>query len=353
MTDTPLRLGFSMPAEWEQHSALWLAWPYDQITFPNGRVGKVEKIYVEIIKTIHASEAVELLVLDEKMKNRAEAMLKEAGVEMSKITFHITDYADVWIRDYGPTFIKNSTTRELAWVKWQYNAYGKKFPDLLKDNETFFHLRRTLDKRMFEPGILNEGGAIETNGQGVILTTEECLLNANRNQNVSKAEMEKYLLDYLGAKKIIWLKQGLAGDHTDGHIDELARFVSPSKILCAYEEDQAEPNFKILDDNYQTLLKATDALGKPFEVVKLPLPHVTYDLNKPFEAGEKAPVSYTNFYIGNEVVLASIFKDADDAAALEIIKSCFPDRKVVPIDCTDVIYGGGGVHCMTQQEPGL
>lgn len=346
-----MSLGFTMPAEWEQHSALWLAWPYDKITFPNGRVEKVEKAYVDIIKNIHASEPVELLVFDEKMKARAEAMLKKAGADTSKITFHLTDYADVWIRDYGPTFIKNSTTRELAWVKWQYNAYGNKFPDLLKDNEVFFNLRRTLDKRMFEPGILNEGGAIETNGQGVILTTEECLLNTNRNQNISKEEMEKCLLDYLGAKKIIWLKQGLAGDHTDGHIDELARFVSPTKILCAYEENPTEANFKILNDNYKMLIKAADAMGSPFEVVKLQIPHVTYDLNKPFEAGGKAPVSYTNFYIGNEVVLASVFGDTNDSAAIAAIQACFPDRKVIPIDCTDIIYGGGGVHCMTQQQP--
>ena len=161
-----------MPAEWEKNSAVWLAWPHDPITFPGGRLEKVENIYVEIIKNIHTSDDVELLVLNAEMKTKAEQMITDAGINLSKITFHITDYADVWMRDYGPTFVKNSTTRELAWVKWGYNAYGNKFPELLKDNEVFFALRRYLDKRMFEPGILLEGGALEVNGSGVCLTTE-------------------------------------------------------------------------------------------------------------------------------------------------------------------------------------
>jgi len=349
MTNTPLKSGFFMPAEWEKHSAVWLVWPHDEITFPDGRIKKVEKIYVEIIKHLHESEDVELLVLNEKMKSNVTEMLARAGVDALKITLHITDYADVWIRDYGPTFIKNPETRELAWIKWQYNAYNNKFPQLIKDNEVFFALRKDIDKRMFEPGILMEGGAIEVNGQGTALTTEQCLLS--RNPKLSKNEIEKLFKDYLGIKKIIWLKQGLPQDHTDGHMDELARFVSPNKILCAYEENQTDENFKILEANYQSLIKSTDNNNKPFEVVKLPVPHIIYDSNKPFEAEGKAPASYTNFYIGNEVVLASVFKDVNDQRALETLQSCFPNHKVIPIDCSDVIYGGGGVHCMTQQQP--
>ncbi len=351
MTNTPLTSGFSMPAEWEKHSAVWLAWPHDIITFPEGRLKKVEKIYVEIIKQIHTSEDVELLVLDEKMQQRVAKMLESSEINLAKITLHITDYADVWIRDYGPTFVKNPVTKELAWIKWQYNAYGNKFPDLLKDNEVFLTLRKTIDKRMFEAGFIAEGGAIEVNGQGMVLATEQCLLNKNRNPKILKEEMEKNLKEYLGAKKIIWLQKGLLNDHTDGHIDELARFVAPGKILCAYEENEAEENFKILNDNYQTLLKATDNHNSPFEVIKLPIPHIVYDSGKPFEANEKAPASYTNFYIGNEVVLASVFNDVNDQRALEIIQTSFPEHKVIPIDCSDVIYGGGGVHCMTQQQP--
>ncbi len=351
MIQNPLNSGFHMPAEWEKHTATWLAWPYDEITFPNGRVKKVEKIYVEIIKHLHESEDVELLVRNEKMKERVIKMLTSAKINLAKVTLHVTEYADVWIRDYGPTFITNPTIFELAWIKWQYNAYGNKFPDLLKDNEVFLNLRRDLDKRMFEPEIFMEGGAIEVNGQGLVLTTEQCLLNKNRNTGMLKETMEKNLKNFLGAKKIIWLQKGLVNDHTDGHIDELARFVAPSKILCAYEENASEENYEILNNNYQTLLKATDNFNSPFEVVKLPIPHLVYDSLKPFEANEKVPASYTNFYVGNEVVLASVFKDVNDERALEIIQSCFPDRKVIPIDCSDIIYGGGGVHCMTQQQP--
>ncbi len=340
-----------MPAEWEKQTAVWLAWPHDTITFPNGRLKKVEKIYAEIIKHLHESEDVELLVLDEKMKNRVIKILTTAKINLAKVTLHITDYADVWIRDFGPTFITNPAIHELAWIKWQYNAYGNKFPDLLKDNEVFFALRKTIDKRMFEAGFFNEGGAIEVNGQGIILATEQCLLNKNRNPKILREEMEKNLKDFLGAKKVIWLQKGLVNDHTDGHIDELARFVAPNKILCAYEENASEENYKVLNDNYQTLIKATDNHNSPFEVIKLPIPHVVYDSTKPFEAGGKAPASYTNFYIGNEMVLASVFNDVNDQRALEIIQSCFIGRKVIPIDCSDVIYGGGGVHCMTQQEP--
>lgn len=357
MTDVPKKLGFAMPAEWEEHSAIWLAWPHDKISFgslnqPKGKTDtkllpKVEKKFVEIITAIHTGEPVELLVLDEKMKSKAEKLFQKAGIDLSKITFHITDYADIWLRDYGPMFINNPVTHEQAWIKWSYNAYGSKFPQLLKDNEVFFHLRGVIDKRMFEPGLVMECGAIETNGSGVLLTTEQCLLNSNRNPGLNKAALEKILIDNTGAHKIIWLKKGLVNDHTDGHIDEIVRFISEDTIMCAYEGNEDDPNFKILDDNYHALEKATDQNGKPFKLVKLPMPHMKY------KDGEIAPVSYTNFYIGNEVVLAATFNDANDEKALKIIQDCLPKHKVIGLDCSDIIYGGGAIHCMTQQVPDL
>lgn len=355
MIETPSQLGFHMPAEWEEHSAVWLAWPYDTISFGSlnepegkmdkGRLKRVGKKVVEIIKAIHETEDVELLVLDEKVKSKVTKLLKADNINLAKVTFHITLYADVWLRDYGPMFINNSETREQAWVKWAYNAYGEKFKGLLKDNEVFFNLRRAIDKRMFEPGLIMESGAIETNGQSLVLTTEQCLLNPNRNPGKTKKDYEKYFSDFLAIKKTIWLKQGLFNDHTDGHVDEVARFVSADTIVCAFEEDANDPNFKILEENYKILESATDLDGKPFKLIKLPMPHLVYN------DGNKAPVSYANFYIGNEVVLACTFNDPNDAKALEIIQSCFPDRKVVGIDCSDVIYGGGAIHCMTQQQP--
>lgn len=345
MLDTPQKSGFIMPAEWEKHSAVWLAWPHDIITFSDDKLIAVEQSYVEIIKNIHTSEDVELLVLNEETKTRVSGMLASAKINLSKITFHITDYDDVWIRDYGPTFIINRQDHELAWVKWHYNAYGNKFPELLKDNEVFFNLRRDVDKRMFEPGVIMEGGAIETNGQGIIITTEQCLLNKNRNPELNKNETEKYLNKFVSAKKVIWLKQGLANDHTDGHIDELARFVTPNKIVCAYEDDSTGENYKTLEENYQTLTKVTNLENKPFEIIKLPLPHMKY------KDGTTAPASYCNFYIGNNVVLTATFNDTNDAKALAILQSCFPDHKVIGIDCSNIIYGGGAIHCITQQQP--
>jgi agmatine deiminase len=349
MKETPKNLGFVMPAEWEKHSAIWLPWPHDKISFP--KLKKVEDATVNIIKAIHEHEDVELLVLNEEMKKHACAKLEKAGVNLKKITFHVVDYMNAWMRDCGPTFIKNRETHELAWIKWNYNVYGEKFPELLIDNEAMLKLRGKISGRMFEPGIILEGGAIEVNGNGALLTTEQCLLNPNRNPNLSRDDIEKYLRDYLGVHKIIWLKKGLVGDHTDGHIDDIARFVGTNKIICAYEENQSDENYQILEDNYQALLKVTDNYNKPFEVIKLPMAHLTYSDDKPFDAGTKAAASYTNFYIGNKVVLAPIYKDPNDKKAIEIIQSCFPNHKVVGIDCSDVIYGGGAIHCMTQQQP--
>lgn len=257
------------------------------------------------------------------------------------------------MRDCGPCFLKNPQTNEPAWIKWTYNVYGGKFPNLLKDNEIMLKLRREINARMFEPGIVMEGGAFDVNGQGTLITTEQCLLNPNRNPNLNKEEIEKYLRDYLGVSKIIWLKKGLVGDHTDGHIDDVAKFVSENKIVCSWEADATDGNYKILEENYQALLKAADQNGKPFEVIKLPMAHMTYADDKPFEKGGKAPASYTNFYIGNETILAPTYNDPNDAKALEILQSCFPDRKVAPIDCSDIIYGGGAIHCMTQQQPAI
>lgn len=304
-----------MPAEWEPHSAVWLAWPYDTITFGSlnekdeklnpERLKIVENVFRQIIEALEDSEKVNLITKD------------------------VADYADVWTRDYMPTFVKNEEGK-LAAVKWIYNAYGEKFEQLLKDNNVWNEVNKKLHIETIETGIILESGAIETNGDGVLITTEECILK----RNLTKEQAEEAFAKYLGIKKVIWLKNGLVNDHTDGHVDELARFVAPNKILCAYEEgyESLEENFKILT--------ATN-----FEIIKLPMPHMTYS------NGMKTPASYTNFYIGNKVVLAPTFNDLNDTKALAIIQSCFPGRKVVPIDCSELIYGGGALHCITQQVP--
>lgn len=332
---------FIMPAEWEKHEAVWLAWPYDESTFPN-RVEKVEKVYCQIIKALEDGEQIYLLV-SPSIKNHVEEILNYNKIDFKNIKFYLTDYTDVWIRDYGPIFLINRKEKKLGWVKTQYNAYGKTkdpyYEPLLKDIKVFNTLTPAGQK--FNLDIVLEGGSIEVNGEGILVTTEQCLLNPNRNPHLNKYQIEKYLKNYFGVSKVIWLKRGLVNDHTDGHIDDLVKFVSPNKILCCYEDDQKDENYEILKNNSEILAKES------FEIIKLPMPHMYYNNNT------KAPVSYANFYIGNKVILVPIFDDPNDEKALKIIKSCFPNRKVVGIDCCDLIYGGGAIHCITQQQPAL
>lgn len=339
-----------MPAEWAPHKAVWLAWPYDEITFPN-RVSKVQAAVVKIISAIHQSEQVELLVLNDEMQKQAERALITAKVDLSKVTFRIVEYIDGWMRDCGPIFVKDTNNTQVM-IKWIFNVWGGKFPDLLPDDKLPYKIKDWLGLKMEEPQLVLEGGAIDVNGEGLCLTTEQCVLNENRNLGKTKRDVEEYLAKYLGVKKTIWLFEGLVNDHTDGHIDELARFVGPNKIVCAYEDNEKDENYAILKNNYETLQTATNMEGKPFELIKLPMPHINFTDQPPGnEIGSKAPVSYTNFYIGNTVVLATKYNDPNDEKALKVLQECFPDKKVIGIDCSDIIYGGGAIHCITQQQP--
>ena len=333
---------YLMPAEWEPHEAVWLAWPYDEITFPD-RVESAEDTFVDMIKALEGSERVELLVLDEEMKESAREKLAAGGVGKGAVIFRMTDYADVWLRDTGPIFVRDGGRKVIT--KWIFNSWGGKFEELLKDGEIPAKIAKWKNLPLVKAGLVVEGGAVDVNGTGVCLTTEQCLLNENRNPGMTKGDVEKFLGEYLGVEKTIWLGEGLLNDHTDGHIDEIARFVSRDTIVCAFEDDEGDENYATLRANYEILSAATGLDGKPFEIIKLPMQHVRYD------DGEKAPVSYTNFYIGNKVVLAPVFNDGNDETALEILGECFPGRKLIPIDCSDIIYGGGSIHCMTQQEP--
>lgn len=335
---------YVMPAEWEKHEAIWLAWPYDHDTFPVDFEGVVSS-YVKIIKYIHTSEKVNLLVLNQETKEAIIVRLKEEEIDINQIIFHVTEYADVWTRDYAPLFVRDMEKGTGAMIKWIYNAYGKKFPELLKDSEVFPMLKNSIDMPFIETGIVMEGGSLEVNGKGTLITTEQCLLNPNRNPDLTREKIEEYLVKYLGANHIIWLKEGIVNDHTDGHIDDVIKFVDAQTILCAYEDDESDPNFKILDANYKVLEESLDQDGNPFRLIKLPMPHINYD------DGEKAPASYANFYIGNSVVLVPQFNDPNDEKALEIISVLFTDKRIVGIDCSAIVYGGGTIHCMTQQEP--
>jgi agmatine deiminase len=334
---------YRMPAEWEKHDAVWLAWPHDVTTFPD-RVDRVEITYVQIIKEIHTGEEVNLFVKDEGTKRKVIEMLSQANINMSRVHFYVFDYADVWFRDYGPVFIRNSL-HELAMLHWNFNSWGEKYETLLKDKQIPEIINQQMHITCFKPGIVLEGGSIDVNGEGTLITTEQCLLNRNRNPNLNKQQIENCLTSYLGVTHFIWLKCGILGDDTDGHIDDLARFVNPYTVVCAYQEDQDNPEFSLLDENFKILQKSVDQDGKPLTIVKLPMPHVISD------QGEQLPASYTNFYIGNEKVLVPTFDHPNDSKALAILQKFFPNRKVVGIRCVDLVYGFGTIHCISQQQP--
>ena len=294
-------------------------------------------------------EEVHLAVRDSGTRSRVRELLKKAGVHPGRVHFHVWDYADVWFRDYGPTFVVNRDLQKIAIVQWRFNAWGGKYPSLLKDGNVPYFMSERLGVGLFMPGIILEGGAIDVNGRGTVLTTEQCLLNPNRNPGLLKHDMESYLADFLGARHVIWLKCGLAGDHTDGHIDNLARFVDPTTVVCAFEKDTGDENYSTLKQNYDALKQSVDQNGQLLHVIRLPMPpaiHATIEGKK-----QRVAASYTNFLIANQVVLVPTFGHPNDQKAQAILREFFPDRAVVGIDCSEIIYGGGTLHCISQQQP--
>jgi len=341
--DTPGNRGFHMPAEWEPHDAVWLSWPHNTFTFP--RLADVEETYVSFIEAVHLSEQIELFVPSAVIHRKVRSRLREKGVDLTRVTLHTNEYSDVWIRDYGPTFVVNRALRRRAMVRWNFNAWGEKYEDQIRDGRLPNIMNRWLDLPVFEPGIILEGGSIDVNGRGTVLTTRACLLNPNRNPSLSETEIEDRLRNFLGVENVIWLNEGVEGDDTDGHIDDIARFVGPSTVVCAYEDNQNDDNYAALHENYEILKKSTDQDGNPLTVIKLPMP-------APVEDGDgRYPASYTNFYIGNTIVVVPVFRDPNDNEALRIIKEIFPGRSVIGIDARAMVEGYGTFHCATQQQP--
>jgi len=342
--ETPRSLGYHMPAEWERHEAIWLSWPYDQDSFPE--IEAVEKAYLAIIKAIHKSEIVNLLVKDELVQKDVADRLRAENVDLHRVHFHQINYADVWFRDYGPTFVvrESEAGKSVAAVNWIFNAWGEKYAELMGDTRIGSLINDDLKMKYFRPGIVMEGGSIDVNGRGTVLTTEQCLLNRNRNPSLNKEEIESYLKEYLGVQKVIWLKEGIAGDDTDGHVDDIARFANPTTVLCAYEDDPEDENYPALKQNYEQLCLETDQDGLPLKVIKLPMPGRV-------GSERRLPASYANFYIGNDVVMVPVFGHRNDSVALKIIGEAFADRRVVGINCREMVHGLGTVHCISQQQP--
>ncbi len=345
---TPAELGYHMPAEWRRHQATWLTWPKDPLTWPD-RVPLVEDIFLQMMAALAPHETVNLLVDNAAAEQGVRSRCNFAGAE--NIRFHQIPTVDSWIRDYGPNFLVN-TKGEMAYNDWIFNAWGNKYQELKQDDSIPARLESLLRVPRFEPGIVMEGGSIEVNGAGLVMTTEQCLLNPNRNPDFNRGEIERYLREFLGVQKVLWLGEGIVGDDTDGHIDDIARFVSATSIVCALEEDPADANYKLLQDNLERLQRATDANRRAYNIVTLPMPGVVGASNdtSPRQL-DRLPASYVNFYIANNVVLVPIFGHANDARALEILQGLFAERRVVGINCEPLVWGMGTIHCVTQQQP--
>ena len=341
MNPTQRALGYRMPAEWEPQDATWLSWPHNKTTWPDGLLAEVEQSYSEIIRALYGQQKIKLLVRDADAEARIRNILGGYDVQLSQVVFFHIASEDAWIRDYGPTFVVKAGGG-IAMVIWIFNAWGEKYDDLLNDNRIPYELNRIERLPMFEPGIVLEGGAIDVNGKGTILTTEQCLLNPNRNPQLNRQQLENYLKDYLGVSRVVWLKEGIVGDDTDGHIDDIARFVAEDTVVCAFEEDPSDENYALLKENHD-LLNQTG-----FRVIKLPMPGFVGD--RQGRQG-RLPASYVNFYIGNGAVVVPQFGHTNDQRALDIIQDCFPNRRVVGVNCTAMVHGLGTIHCCSQQEP--
>lgn len=336
-----------MPAEWEPHRATWLAWPHNLETWP-AQLEPVKEAWVQMVRAVSLEEEVRLLVNDERSQADATRRLREAGAVMERVSLYGIPTVDVWIRDYGPTFItKGEKEVSLAFVDWIFNGWGQKYECYAQDDKVAREIAALLRLPVFEPGIVLEGGSIDVNGHGTCLTTEQCLLNPNRNPDLDQGQIEQALRGHLGVDHFVWLGKGIVGDDTDGHIDDIARFVNPTTVVCALEEHPKDENCKLLRENYERLQAARDQDGRKLTVVPLPMPgQVIYD-------GSRLPASYANFYIANSLVLVPVYDDPNDRLALGILSDLFPDRKVLGIPCRPLVAGLGAIHCVTQQEPAI
>jgi agmatine deiminase len=342
---TPKELGYYFPAEFTKHEATWLSWPHKEASWP-GKLDAIYPSYTQFIKELTKGEIVRINVNDEAMKASALKHLQKADVDVSKVEFYFHPTNDAWCRDHGPSFLINpNATQKKVIVDWNYNAWGNKYPPFDLDDIIPTLIGKTFKLPVFYPGIVMEGGSVEFNGKGTILTSTACLLNPNRNPHLNQSQIEKYLCDYYGAEQILWIDEGIAGDDTDGHIDDTVRFVNEDTVLAVIEEDKQDVNYHLLQRNLELLKKMRLLNGKQLNIIELPMPdEVIYE-------EQRLPASYANFYIANQSVIVPVFNCAKDDVALGIIQKAFPDRKVTGIDSTDIIWGLGSFHCMSQQEP--
>lgn len=337
-----------MPAEWAPHRGTWLSWPHKEASWP-GKFTPVPAVFARMIGELVAHEEVHINVAGPDMESDARDVLARSGVPVGRVFFHHIPTNDAWCRDHGPIFIARDRDdgREQAIVDWGFNAWGGKYPPFDLDDVVPTRIGAELGLPVFTPGIVMEGGSLDVNGRGTLLTTESCLLNPNRNPALDRAGIERRLRAYLGVRQILWLGDGIVGDDTDGHVDDLSRFTDPRTVVTVVEDDPADPNYAPLRDNLERLRSMRDQDGEPFRVVTLPMP-------RPLEhEGQRLPASYANFYIANGVVLLPTYDPARDETARATLQDLFPDRRVVGIDCTDLVWGLGAFHCVSQQWPAV
>ena len=341
---TPKELGFHFPAEFAPHDATWLSWPHKEASWP-GKIETIYPVYANFIKLVAEGEVVNINVADEAMKQKAIRHLTEAGSDLHNIKFFIHPTNDAWCRDHGPAFLINPTTKKKMIVDWGYNAWGGKYPPFDLDDNIPTLIANHYDLPVVYPGIVMEGGSVEFNGKGTLLTTTSCLLNENRNPSLKQKQIEEFLVSYYGVENILWLGDGIVGDDTDGHIDDLTRFVDKNTVVTVVEMNKKDENYEPLQENLKALKKLRLEDGKQMNVIELPMPSsIVYE-------DMRLPASYANFYISNRYVIVPTFRDKSDDKALQLLQECFADRTVVGLDSVDIIWGLGSFHCLSQQEP--
>lgn len=339
---------YRMPAEWETHTATWLAWPHEKSDWP-GKFAPIPWLYGDIVRHLARVERVGILVEDEAAKRAAAGILKKTGANVDAVDFVIHPTDRSWIRDFGPIFVKNTRKPgDVALTHWRFNGWAK-YDNWHKDARVPESIERCLKLPRWQTEVVLEGGSIDVNGAGKMLTTEECLLSQvqQRNPGLTRRDLERSFAEYLGIREVIWLGRGIEGDDTHGHVDDLARFTAVDTVVTVVERDKTSPNFEPLTDNLARLRAYRSKDGGGLKIATLPMPEPLY-----FD-GQLLPASYANFYIANGIVLAPTFTDRNDIVALNTLVKLFPDRQVIPIPCRDLILGLGALHCMTQQQPGM
>ncbi|ALJ56725.1 Agmatine deiminase [Candidatus Xiphinematobacter sp. Idaho Grape] len=344
-TETPARLGYRMPAEWELHEATWVSWPHPKGSSFATCYREILPTFVQMVEVLSTSEVVRINVSELEQEKQIRSLLNST-VPPERVEFFHIPTNEPWCRDYGPIFVRRNRSPQLAVVNFGYNAWGGKYPPYDADNSVPVRVSEELNLPIFgRPDLILEGGSIDTNGAGALLTTESCLLDSHRNPGWTRSKIEEALRSSLSVSKVLWLGEGIAGDDTDGHVDNIARFVAEDTVLTVIERNEKDPNFKPLQENLRRIQETKLSNDRCLNVITLPMPG-------PFLAmGERLPVSYANFFIGNEIILLPTFADIHDSQALFVLQEMFPSRKVVPINCCKLIWGLGALHCLTQQQP--